>query len=38
MVFGGSPPDLWNPDYPAKPANQQPVTGPMARFVGHHFG
>ena len=37
MAFGGSPPDLWNPDYPAKAASQQPVTGPMAPFVGHHY-
>lgn len=37
MSFAGKPPDLWNPDYPAKAADHRPVTGPMAPYVGKQY-
>lgn len=37
MSFAGKPPNLWNPDHPAKPADHRPVTGPMAPYVGTQY-
>jgi lipoate-protein ligase A len=37
LVFGGSPPDLWDANNPAKLDDQRPVIGLMAPFVGHHY-